>query len=128
MSQRHFRERRNQHIKELEERVQVLQMNGDQRNAALIDENTKLRASLSLARVQLARLKSLFDELGTTLGPIGSLPTRDASEAASDGLKNPEVRRAPRSRTLLFLYAYCTEKTPTLAAPASSEFHHMCPV
>lgn len=92
-------------------------MNEDQRNAILIDENTKLRASLSQARVQLARLKSLFDELGTTLEPIGSLPTPDTSEAASDSMKNSEVRRVPRSRTLL-LCAYYTEETPTPAAPA----------
>lgn len=95
-------------------------MNEDQRNAILIDENIKLRASLSQARVQLARLKSLFDELGTTLGPIGSLPTPDTSEAASDSMKNSEVRRVPRGRTLLFLCAYYTEETPTPAAPAST--------
>lgn len=67
LSQRHFRERRNQHVKELEERVRVLQMDEGQRNARLIAENKDLRESLNIVKSKVARLTALLQDLSNNL-------------------------------------------------------------
>lgn len=63
LSQRHFRERRNRHVKELEERIKFFTKNENERNARLILENTGLRGTLSEAKAQMSRLRSCLDDL-----------------------------------------------------------------
>ncbi|KAK6369605.1 hypothetical protein LTS17_009511 [Exophiala oligosperma] len=67
VSQRQFRERRNRHLKELEERVEFFSKNESERNGRLIAENKCLQNTLSRTQDQLLRIKNIFDELYETI-------------------------------------------------------------
>lgn len=79
LSQRHFRERRTQYIKQLEQQVQCLTMSDNERNASLIAENKALKASLARVRTLLARLTSFSTEVEETITETLNEPKDDTT-------------------------------------------------